>query len=121
VAKKIATNVVGIHEETGETRWFHKGDTVPGEYQKSISNPAAYEGGDEPPSDEPPGDKPPSDEPPGEDEDLIGEEDEPEDNYESSEATNDDLRAELARRDLPVHGNKPDLVARLRADDAENG
>lgn len=31
--------------------------------------------------------------------------------------TKDDLVAELADRDLPVSGNKPDLIARLREDD----
>jgi hypothetical protein len=32
--------------------------------------------------------------------------------------TNDDLRAELASRDLSVDGNKADLLARLQEDDA---
>lgn len=41
-----------------------------------------------------------------------------EDNYE--EWKNDDLRAELAARNLSVEGTKKDLVARLREDDTAN-
>jgi len=33
---------------------------------------------------------------------------------------NDDRRAELSRRGLPVEGNKDELIARLLADDAED-
>ena len=33
---------------------------------------------------------------------------------------NDELRAELARRELEVSGNKATLIERLEADDAEN-
>lgn len=50
------------------------------------------------------------------DEDESDEEDDEEMDYESM--SNDDLRAELARRDLSVSGKKEDLIARLEADDA---
>lgn len=123
MAKKIATNVVGYHEKTGESRWFRKGDTVPAEYQKSITNPAVYEQGDEGDEGEPEaelGDDPTAanqEAAAGEPDEDEDEDDEPDDNYDDQ--TNDDLRAELANRGLPVHGNKPDLVERLREDDAD--
>jgi hypothetical protein len=98
MAKIAKVNVVGVHQETREPRWFREGDTIPVAYESSITNPAAYKDSD---SEEP----------------LESlEEPEFEDNYE--EVTNDDLRTELADRGLPVHGNKPDLIARLREDDA---
>ena len=43
-------------------------------------------------------------------------EEEPDDDYDSM--TNDDLREELEDRDLPTSGNKADLIARLRENDA---
>lgn len=49
-------------------------------------------------------------------EDDEDDEDEEEMDYEFM--SNDDLRAELARRDLSVSGKKEDLIARLEADDA---
>lgn len=42
-------------------------------------------------------------------------EDDPDDDYETW--TNDELRAELAKRQLSVDGKKVDLVGRLREDD----
>lgn len=53
-----------------------------------------------------------SDEALGEDEDIADEEG---DDYETW--TNDELRGELAKRELSVEGKKVDLVARLREDD----
>lgn len=43
-------------------------------------------------------------------------EDEPTDEYDTW--TNDQLRDELAERELPTSGNKAELVARLRDDDS---
>lgn len=42
----------------------------------------------------------------------------PTDNYEDKDMTADALREELKSRGLDTSGKKPDLVARLRADDA---
>lgn len=54
----------------------------------------------------------------GEDGDTEELEDEDADD-EYDDMTNDDLREELEDRGLDTSGNKPDLVARLREDDAE--
>jgi hypothetical protein len=123
VAKTVAVNVVGIHEDTREPRWFRPGDTVPAEYQASLSNPAVYEdasdGGDggEP---EPAALQLVEDDTTDASDGDDGEEPtEPEfeDNYD--ELKGDDLRAELANRGLPVHGRNQELIDRLREDDAE--
>jgi hypothetical protein len=54
--------------------------------------------------------------PPDEDEDEEDDEDTEEDAYDGM--TNDQLRAELASRDLPVSGKQEELIRRLREDDA---
>ena len=54
------------------------------------------------------------------DEDGIPDEDEDEgEEVDYNALTNDDLRAELSTRGLPVDGKKSDMVARLEAHDAE--
>lgn len=58
-----------------------------------------------------------ADAPVDDDEDGIPDEDEEEIDYNTM--TNDDLRAELSRRGLPVDGKKSDMVERLEANDAE--
>jgi hypothetical protein len=47
-------------------------------------------------------------------------EDDDEDGIEYSEATVDQLRAELERRELDTTGKKAELIARLEADDEED-
>lgn len=42
---------------------------------------------------------------------------EPDESY--SAMTKDELQEELAKRDLPVSGNKPELIERLEQDDGE--
>lgn len=45
------------------------------------------------------------------------EDDEEDEDSDYSEMSNDELRDELKRRDLPVSGNKDELIARLEEDD----
>ncbi len=52
---------------------------------------------------------------------LADEDDDEVDDRPYAERNNDELREELARRELEVSGNKAELIARLTADDEERG
>jgi hypothetical protein len=81
---------------------LHAGETVPKRFEKLVTNPKAFrevveedaggQGGGGSSSDESTG--------------YAGQ-------------SNDDLKAELKKRELPQTGNKAELVARLEKDDAE--
>lgn len=49
-----------------------------------------------------------------------GNEEQGEEEIDYSEASVAELKAELERRNLPVGGNKPELIARLEEDDANS-
>ena len=42
------------------------------------------------------------------------------DSKDYSDLTNEELKAELAKRELPVSGNKDELIARLTENDGKN-
>lgn len=85
---RVKKYVHAVDPETHTAVVLKPGDEVPANLAKVVTNPAVFEGDDEP-----------------EDEDEG-------DNYDQHNVT--ELRAELERRGLDTEGNKPDLVARLR-------
>lgn len=141
MGRKVA-RLVSAQNKSGERRWFSPGDEVPDEFAASITNPVVWADDDGTPdedaagtSDDDEGDPTPGGDgdddsgdqgdPDGDAGDDEDEDPEPqgddawlEENYPHLE-TNDALRAELAERDVAVHGNKAELIARLRADDED--
>jgi SAP domain len=75
------------------------GTVVPEEFAEYVTNPKAYVESADTVADEASG--------------------EPAEERPYSKWTNVQLQAELKRRELPVHGNKPELVDRLEFDDLE--
>jgi hypothetical protein len=121
MAKTVAVNVVGIHEETREPRWFRPGDTVPAEYQKPPSatplSTAMVTTGS------PTGRTPSSIEDDTRSLRTSTMDEEPSRSLSSRTTTRSSPTTTSGlswpTEAFPVHGNKPDLIARLREDDAE--
>lgn len=51
MAKVAKVHTHGRHEDTGVVRTFSPGEAIPEEYAESITNPRAYDEGDDPYSD----------------------------------------------------------------------
>lgn len=95
------------HRDTGRVKYEVNDEDVTDQVQGDGITPGAPQV----PADEP-------DDADEDDEDTEEDDEEEEgDNYDESQPA--DLRAELNRRSLPTTGNKPQLVSRLRADDAK--
>jgi hypothetical protein len=104
MGKTLTRDVHVVDPDTGQAEWFHPGDTLPDWAEPLVTNEKAFAKLVSPfvPNSAIPVD-----------------EDDDEDDY--SKMKNDELRALLDDRGLPVSGNHKELVARLRESDAAGG
>lgn len=131
--RTVRRSVAATNPETGETKWFHDGDTLDGEWANFVDNEAVFEPYDSqdmgvagsdtvrktsagvPEVNSPdPGGAGEHDDTPTAPGGTTGEAD-----YE--DLTKSQLEEMLEERDLPKSGTKPELIERLKAHDAANG